>query len=962
MKQLILNVKAVIFAKNLNKFNMYFKIALFSIFFSCMSLAQTKGTISGTITDKEAKNSPLPFANVVVKNTAIAVTTNENGVFTINIEPGNYTLQLSFIGYENLDVPVIVKAGETTTINKALGAGNYTLQDVVVKAATKNREKESALLLEQKKAVEIKQSIGAQEMARKGVSNVESGLTKITGISKVDGRGLFVRGLEDRYNNLLINDLQAPSNSPFKKIIPLDLFPTDIVGVLSVYKTFNPNISGDFAGATINIETAQPRTSITKMSVGYGYTIGNNGETFLLSEDANTTQGFLGLIGKDRELPRAFGSKPSAVKQSPNEYNESSKNNSWNVDESSSPINSSIGFLHGDKIKLSNEKSFVYLFSLNGDNKYQIQKGVDRTFNVSQGNYDNNNATTKYNYTTSLSGLASLKFKSKRFGIGFNTFLLKSTSSIIQDQLGFTNSLAGKDILLRVNQFEESRYWNSQILANYDLTENGNHSIKGGFSYVKTSFGQPDRKFITGEQLPNNEIKSSVGGNNLIRQFLDVSGDRFFSSMFEYNMKFTEKENGKSNKLSIGYNGFSNEEVSSYRFIFGRSITALSYTVNPNEINNNIKNDVNNGLLVFQEQTNGDYKSKLYQNINSGYVNSFFNFGEKIEINGGFRLENSLREIKYKGTFATTDDKFKKYRTLKLDILPSINFKYILNDKNNLRFAGSKTVTRPTSIEVLPIEYVNPDGTIEQGNLRLAKTKDLTEDKIESIKNSDNINVDFKYELFPNSKEMFAVGVFAKQITNPIERILIQSASSGGQITTYDNSKQAQIFGAEFELLFQLSRISPMLNNFSVGFNTSLMKTEVTVDKINNEIENSDKRALQGASDWLINSDIKYDFKFNKEMTNSISIVYGVAGEKIYAVGTNGLDHVYEKPFHKLDFVWSSRLSKNIDAKLAIDNILNPSFKRVLGDNSTTQIFESDLTVREFKRGTGVSLNLSYIF
>ncbi len=941
---------------------MKFQFLLFSLLVSFLSLAQTTGTISGVLKDKNANNQALAFANIVLKNTSISANSDIDGKYLIKVAPGDYTIVFSFIGYENVEVPVTVVTGQTVTINKTIGSGNYTLQDVVVKSSNVNREKETAILLDQKKSIEIKQSIGAQEMSRKGISNVESGLTKITGISKVDGRGLFVRGLEDHYNNLLINDLQAPSNSPFKKIVPLDLFPTDIVGVLNVYKTFNPNISGDFAGATINIETAQPKTAITKLSIGYGYTTNNNGETFLISEDANTTQGFLGLIGKDRKLPETFGTKPSAKVQSANEYVDSSKYNSWNVDESSSPINSNISFLHGDKLKLTNGKSFNYILSLNADNKYQIQKGVDRTFNVSLGNYDNNNLTTKYNYTTSLSGLASFKFKSKRFGIGLNTFLLKSTSSIIQDQLGFTNSLAGKDILLRVNQFEESRYWNSQLLANYDLTENGNHSIKGGFSAVKTSYGQPDRKFITGEQLPNNLIKSTVGGNNLIRQFLDVSGDRFFSGMLEYTLKFKEKENGKSNKISLGYNGFSNEEISSYRFIFGKAITNISYLANPNKLNANIENDVNNGLLVFQEQSNGDYKSKLYQNINSGYVNAFFNFGKKIEFNGGIRAENSLREIKYKGTFDPFDAKFEKFKTLKLDILPSLNFKYILNDKNNLRFAGSKTITRPTSIQILPIEYVNPDGIIEQGNLRLAETKNLPDGQQESIKNSDNINIDFKYELFPNNKEMFAVGVFAKQITNPIERILIQSASSGGQIITYDNSKQAQIFGAEFEFLLQLSRITPMLNNFSIGFNTSLMKTEVTVDKINNEIENSDKRALQGASNWLINSDIKYDFKFNKEMTNSISIVYGVAGEKIYAVGTNGLDHIYEKPFHKLDFVWSSKLSKNIDAKLAIDNILNPSFKRVLGDNSTAKIFESDLTVREFKKGTGISLNVSYTF
>jgi hypothetical protein len=68
-------------------------------------------------------------------------------------------------------------------------------------------------LLEQKKAVEIKQSIGACEMSLKGVSDVEEGLSKITGIVKVESRGLFVRGLEDRYNNLLINDLWVSSTA-----------------------------------------------------------------------------------------------------------------------------------------------------------------------------------------------------------------------------------------------------------------------------------------------------------------------------------------------------------------------------------------------------------------------------------------------------------------------------------------------------------------------------------------------------------------------------------------------------------------------------------------------------------------------------------------------------------------------------------------------------------------------------
>lgn len=912
-------------------------------------MAQTTGTISGVLKDRNANNQPLAFANIVLKNTAISANSDIDGKYLIKATPGEYTIVFSFIGYENVEVPVTVVAGETVTINKTIGSGNYTLQDVVVKSANVNREKETAILMDQKKSIEIKQSIGAQEMSRKGISNVESGLTKITGISKVDGRGLFVRGLEERYNNLLINDLQSPSSSPFKKIVPLDLFPTDIVGVLNVYKTFNPNINGDFAGATINIETSQPRTSITKISTGFGFVSQNNNETFLMSEDANTTQGFFGFLAKDRALPNAFGNSPSSANLSINDNNEYSRQNSWNVVSTSSPINNSLSFLHSEKFNLKNKSNLTYLFSINTDNKYQIQKGVDRIFGLGQGDYENNLFTSKYNYSTSLSGLAGVKYKSKRFGVALNSIFIRSTSSIIQDQVGGTNfAPISENLIIRENKFEESKYWNNQILANYDLTENGNQSIKGGFSYAKTSLVQPDRKFLRGKKVNDTQTDFTFGGNNLIRQFFDISGDRFYAGMLEYNLKFNEKENKKYNKLSVGYNLVSNEEVSSYRFVFGRPITSLGqFKIDFNKPNDLINNKFDNGLLNFTEESTGDYKTKLYNNINSGYANIFLNLAEKFEINGGLRAEKSIREIKFRTTADAATVSFTKNTKTKLDLLPSINVKYILNDKNNIRFAGSKTITRPISIEIMPIRYINPDGTVESGN--------------PAIVNSDNLNFDLKYEIFPNSNEMFAFGVFGKKINNPIERVFSPSAG-GGNLTTYQNSKDATLFGAELEILLQLKRILPYLKNFSWGFNISIMKTKVTVDPILNPLENNPTRELQGASDWLVNTDLKYDFEFNKEMKNSISFVYGISGERIYSVGTAGLDHIYEKPFGKLDFVWSSKLSKNIDAKFAIDNILNPSFKRVLGDKSTQIINETDLTLKEFKRGTGYSLNISYTF
>ena len=146
---------------------MRIKFLLFTLFLCTIALAQTRGTITGVLTDKDANNVALPFANAAIKGTTNGTTTDEKGKYTLTVDAGSYTIVFSFLGYENVEVPVNVKAGETVTINKALGSGSYKLEDVVVKSAG-GREKETALLLDQKKAVEIKQSLGAQEMARKG--------------------------------------------------------------------------------------------------------------------------------------------------------------------------------------------------------------------------------------------------------------------------------------------------------------------------------------------------------------------------------------------------------------------------------------------------------------------------------------------------------------------------------------------------------------------------------------------------------------------------------------------------------------------------------------------------------------------------------------------------------------------------------------------------------------------------
>jgi len=211
--------------------------------------------------------------------------------------------------------------------------------------------------------------------------------------------------------------------------------------------------------------------------------------------------------------------------------------------------------------------------------------------------------------------------------------------------------------------------------------------------------------------------------------------------------------------------------------------------------------------------------------------------------------------------------------------------------------------------------------------------------------------------------ELFAVTLFGKHIQDPIERSFENFGGGSGRQVAYFNNKSATLFGAEFEAIVQLSRLTEKLEGLSFGVNTSLMYTEAISDtKRDSYFDTFEKRQLQGASNWLVNADLKYEFEFSSTWKNTATLVYGVYGDRIYAVGIAGQDHEYEKAFHKLDFIWGQNINKKWDIKFAVNNILNPYYRRVLGNDNEITILEPSLTLQEYKRGTGFSTSISYTF
>lgn len=915
---------------------------------SVLSFAQNKGTLSGTLTDKDQNNLPLPFANVLIKGTTTGVTTDEKGTYKLSLAPGNYTIQFSFIGYESIEERITIKSGETLTINKALGSGSYQLQDVVIKKVA-SREKETALLLEQKNAVEIKQSIGAQEMARKGVSTVEQGVAKISGVSKVADRGIFIRGLDDRYNYLQINGLNFIPSDPNLKTIPLNFIPTDIVRNIDVFKTFNSGLYQDFAGASLNIWTKDvSNKAYSKVSITTGY----NSETSFKEFKSASENGsdFFGYTGNNRNLPTVFGENVAQGYQATPLESRNMFNSSWSPDIINAPLSVGTSITNSDSFSLSNNKTIGYLVNVNFSNNYLSQTGKRRNLN-SSGTAFKDFDVSNSKYFTQKSSLVSLNYKKpNRYTFLFNLIYLQNSESTIEEIQGENTDFITIDrpFFLRDTKYIENTSLGFQQLGTFYFN-NKKNTLEYGVAATIGKNNMPDRKTLITEGVGETADYVTFNGANPFR-FFSILDNYNVNAKLEYEIKFGEEtDNVSANVVRFGYAG----DMTNYNF-FNRTIRTddnnlADTTIDTNNPQAFFDANFDNGSLSYVSSADATYKVKVAQYINAAFVNYNRNWG-KLTLDLGLRFEYLYRQTKSRTENASINDRFDVKLYSPLDFSPVINLKYKLNSKTNLRFTASKTSTKPRFREILPFRYQDGDGNFSKGNPDLVNTQ--------------NYNVDIKYELFPSQGALVAVGVFGKHIQKPITRLL--EGSSTGFLTKYENFDEANIFGIELESNFTFDLIfgeSYFSKRTSLGINTIYMKSEEKADKTKFPRITSTNRSLQGASDFIINTDIVYDLIKNEKVESKISFIYNTFSDRIYAVGTDGAADIKQKPINMLDFTWRNSFQKKYQLNLTIKNILDAN---ILATQDPTRPVVDPANFSNVNnlmtQGTNVSLEFCYTF
>lgn len=238
-------------------------------------------TVKGIVVDKSG-GVPMVGASVMVKGTTIGTMAGTDGRFELEIgDSASVDLEISFMFYKTVILEDVAAGSE---LRIEMEADGQTLEQSVV-IGTKTLDNERALLMERHNSSISIENIGAKEMGVKGISNVQEGVKKLSGISVASSGQLIVRGLGDRYSITTLNGMPIASPNPDNKLIPLDIFPASTIQNITVSKVFRADTYADYSGAHVDISTKEGGDKrLLQLSIGYGGNTMTVGRGFYMME------------------------------------------------------------------------------------------------------------------------------------------------------------------------------------------------------------------------------------------------------------------------------------------------------------------------------------------------------------------------------------------------------------------------------------------------------------------------------------------------------------------------------------------------------------------------------------------------------------------------------------------------------------------------------------------------------
>jgi outer membrane receptor protein involved in Fe transport len=971
------------------------------LFSSISILSQsTTGQLRGKIIDSDTGDAVFG-ATVVVISEKKGTKTDFDGKYQLDLPEGEYVVEYRMFGYDTQKKKVNIAANRNIDLN--ITFGTKTLDTVEVSDRALNNTDASLLAL-QKKSGTVSDGISQESIRKSPDSSAGEVAKRVTGITLLGGKYIFVRGLGERYSNTMLDNTMIPSPEPDKRVVPLDIFPSGLLKNIRIIKTFVPEDSGEFSGGLVKIETQEyPDQFTMNLNVGVGRNFQTTGNNFKSFSGGN----FLGQSTLDQKLPSTIESLPEPVPfvqgdrfggGLPPRLTNATQNafpQQWTPTQKEAPYDKSFSFSVGNTYKINESGSRLgILYGTSYSTNYRFREESSRRYfpgNLISKDFKSTSYLTKmqeqdskvYNQDILWGNNLNLALElTKDHQLYWKNLYTSNSDKNVREATGI-NYIDTFEFRANTNTYTSRGLLNSILGGTHALNiADRPHKLSWSFAYAQAKRDEPN---VTGEvwsrSLSNNALTTPLyrlGNNPDGSRYYSYSQDDVRTYNLSYEIPFNQWQGLKS-ILKIGTSHSDRFKYFKFNEFGQKSIegrTRLDEYPVPGEVLYNSLTFLQ-GNRTFQERVGEGNAYDAYHKLKAYYAQVDMPLISKLRFIGGARYEDSYQKVE---TFAQRDawdprkrpgygcnidnsdlrvlaidktycrkDNFGVGELATKDLLPAANLVYDYKENMNFRFGFSQTVNRPDLRELSPFAftpYFGANRTSGNSNLDRAYVH----------------NYDLRYEYYLKGSDFIGIGTFYKFISNPIETIGQPVAGQISPFFTFANANQATLKGIEFDYR------KDIFNTFRVETNLFFIKSKVDVIDYSTyafaqagllPINSSAflynptnlSRPLQGQSENVFN--LKLDYFLTKKKNSTLGLYYNYFGDRIYAVGANGIPDAIEKGVGVTDLVFQYLHLESYNIKIALKNITNTRFR----------IYQkSELTGRDelfFSYREGVSLTFS---
>ncbi|MBB5634784.1 outer membrane receptor protein involved in Fe transport [Pedobacter cryoconitis] len=936
------------------------------------------GKITGTVSDE--KGETFPGASIRIIELGSGIQSAVDGTYTMSIPPGTYTLEISYISYDTQKITgVQIKAGGITKLDISMKPSANALKEVVVTSGYQ-KASTAGLYAKQKTAAGITDGISAAQIARTPDNNVGAILKRVSGLNVVDNRYVVVRGLSERYNQAQIDGVTQPSTDMNRRNFSFDAIPAEMVSNIVVNKTATPDLSSEFAGGQVIVNTLDiPVQDFMQFQVGTGYNTNTIGQDFLQAGKRGGAE-FFGFMDNSHKLP--LGLKSWSLNNTPPDYiitqSKAFDAEGFRRYRYGFEPNQNYRFSFGRVYPLKNGVSFGFVGGATLRNSQEINDFISTRVGYSPSAIDSADIRQNgkiYKYNSTSSALLNVGVQGKGFKIGFRNMY----SHVYSNDFITSQGRDPNDEL--VTAPDRRRQFNVQDPKNTTVLQ---HKLEGEHTLGETGIRLTwNGSYTNVVQTINDRRKftalgsGSVNGVPYFQRYLVASptqneGDpdfRLYTDTREkdYNWGLNLSRSfdfmGDKTLAKVGYNGFykkrnlSNYTAEIYNTLSAELFVApYEYSLTPDKIGSG----PGQVFYSIRDDQGGQFSGK--STSQSAYAMLDQRLFKKLRLVYGVRFDAyklSNTQLKSKDGETNTDDN-KKF-------LPSVNVTYSITENINVRGSYATTVVRPDFRETSVFNLYDPilDARIRGSNVKSTRIN----------------NADLRFEWYPSAGEIISLSGFYKKFDKPIELVFIQDMAVDQY--AFQNQKSAVNYGLEMEIRKSMGFIADKqwLRNLSVFGNGTIIKSNVVAlsygGKDNLEVkETNSKRALYGQSPWIINVGMSYT-----QDKYGVNVVYNKSGYRTNTIHFSPLQIEYEMGRDLVDFQVFTRVFKQKgELKLNISNLLNAqtSFYKNFADyenagGDTPYVLkeghsdkykksDGDRITYQVKSGTNVSMAFTYKF